>query len=297
LDEMPGSIFRTRAHARHPRSFHGNRYIYPVVSRRSGGVSIGINLSPGAVCNFHCTYCQVDRAHADGSQGVDVALLARELAATVELALSGDLFREPELAGIPPALRSLRDIAFSGDGEPTASPHFLEAVQAVSRFRQGRLPPGVRTVLITNGSLLQEAPVRAALETLAQHAGEIWGKLDAGTPEHFARVNRSAVPFARILENLRFAARRYPLLVQSLFLEIGGEPPPDAEIDAYLQRLREILQGGGAIRAVQVYTVARKPAEADVGALTDLALDAIAARIRNETRLPVDIAYGVRPGA
>jgi wyosine [tRNA(Phe)-imidazoG37] synthetase (radical SAM superfamily) len=153
----------------------------------------------------------------------------------------------------------------------------------------------VRTVLITNGSLLQEAPVRAALDTLAQHAGEIWGKLDAGTPEHFARVNRSAVPFARILENLRFAAERYPLIVQSLFLEHGGEPPPAAEIDAYLGRLRGIGSGGGSIQAVQVYTVARAPAEPGVGPLADAALREIAARVRDELGLLVTIGYGVRP--
>ena len=33
--------------AAHPRAFHENRYVYPVVSRRSGGVSIGVNLSRG----------------------------------------------------------------------------------------------------------------------------------------------------------------------------------------------------------------------------------------------------------
>ena len=34
---------------------------YPVVSRRSKGISIGVNLNPDRVCNFDCIYCQVDR--------------------------------------------------------------------------------------------------------------------------------------------------------------------------------------------------------------------------------------------
>ena len=31
----------------HPRDFRGNAYVYPVLSRRAGGISVGINLSPG----------------------------------------------------------------------------------------------------------------------------------------------------------------------------------------------------------------------------------------------------------
>jgi wyosine [tRNA(Phe)-imidazoG37] synthetase (radical SAM superfamily) len=281
-------------HLHHPRRFRGHRHVYPVVSRRSGGVSIGINLSPGAVCNFRCVYCQVDRTHADGSREVELSLLVRELAETVALVRQGDLFRDPAFAQVPPALRSLRDLAFSGDGEPTASPHFLEAVRVVTRFHEQQLPSEVRIVLLTNASLLHEAPVQAALDTLAVHSGEIWGKLDAGSPEHYARVNRTAVPYARILENLCFAARRYVLRVQSLFLELNGRPPAEAEIEAYLQRLREISQGGGAIRSVQVYTVAREAAEPGAIALDDAALDAIAARVRDQTGLPVEVSYGAR---
>ena len=45
--------------AAHPRSFQENRYVYPVLSRRSKGISIGVNLNLDKVCNFDCVYCQV----------------------------------------------------------------------------------------------------------------------------------------------------------------------------------------------------------------------------------------------
>ena len=45
----------------HRRKLDENRYVYAVLSRRSGGVSIGVNLNPDKVCNFDCIYCQVDR--------------------------------------------------------------------------------------------------------------------------------------------------------------------------------------------------------------------------------------------
>jgi hypothetical protein len=39
-------------HADHARLFERNRFVYPVLSRRSGGISIGVNLNPDMVCNF-----------------------------------------------------------------------------------------------------------------------------------------------------------------------------------------------------------------------------------------------------
>ena len=55
------SLFQT-----HSRSFEDNRFVYAVVSRRSGGVSIGVNLNPEKYCNFDCVYCQVDRTVRGG---------------------------------------------------------------------------------------------------------------------------------------------------------------------------------------------------------------------------------------
>jgi wyosine [tRNA(Phe)-imidazoG37] synthetase (radical SAM superfamily) len=43
----------------HNRDISGMKYIYPVVSRRAGGVSIGINLNVNNACNWRCVYCQV----------------------------------------------------------------------------------------------------------------------------------------------------------------------------------------------------------------------------------------------
>ena len=36
----------------HPREYANFTYAYPVLSRRSGGVSIGVNLNPDKICNF-----------------------------------------------------------------------------------------------------------------------------------------------------------------------------------------------------------------------------------------------------
>ncbi len=43
----------------HSRDGAGLSYVYPVVSRRAGGVSVGINLNTNNACNWRCIYCQV----------------------------------------------------------------------------------------------------------------------------------------------------------------------------------------------------------------------------------------------
>ncbi len=43
----------------HDRDATGMQYVYAVVSRRAGGVSVGINLNPNNACNWACVYCQV----------------------------------------------------------------------------------------------------------------------------------------------------------------------------------------------------------------------------------------------
>ena len=61
-------------HQEHPRSFEQFRFVYPVVSRRSGGVSIVVNLNPDTTCNFDCVYCQVDRQTASRGTKFDVTV-------------------------------------------------------------------------------------------------------------------------------------------------------------------------------------------------------------------------------
>jgi hypothetical protein len=83
-----------------------------------------------------------------------------------------------------------------------------------------------------------------------------------------------------------------PIVIQSLFMRIGGEPPPPAELEAYCERLKEIVGRGGHVKLVQVHTIARKPAEAWVGALANAEVDALADAIRRRTGLPVAAFYG-----
>jgi wyosine [tRNA(Phe)-imidazoG37] synthetase (radical SAM superfamily) len=283
----------------HPRSFAENLYVYPVLSRRAGGISIGVNLNRNKFCNFRCIYCQVDRHDTDDGSGdensieakIDLPRLADELNWTLEQFTSGKLFQAGRFSGAPESLRRLNDIALSGDGEPTACPDFGDAMAVCAEVRRRYGLDDTKLVLITNATLLHHPGVRESLKILDQNNGEIWAKLDAGTEAYYGQVARSAVALRRILDNLLDAARVRPIVIQTLFMRIRGQSPTAAEIAAYIERLQEIILGRGQIKLVQIHTVARRPAESYAEPLENAEVDFIAERIRHETKLPVAAFY------
>jgi wyosine [tRNA(Phe)-imidazoG37] synthetase (radical SAM superfamily) len=281
-----------KGYRRHSRLWRDNRYVYPVLSRRSSGLSIGVNLSPDQLCTFNCIYCQVDRRERTPREPVDIDILARELDAVLALVADGSIWADPLFDDVPESLHRLNDIALSGNGEPTACAEFPTVVARVADIKVRHGLDAVKIVLITNASTFDRPEVHKALELMARHQGEIWAKLDAGTEAYFQRVSRTHVPFDRILANLLEAAQHRPIVIQSLFMRIDGQAPPTREVDAYCARLRHITASGGRISQVQAYTVARDPAESSVAALPDPELDAIAERVRHTTGLSVSCFYG-----
>ena len=283
---------RNTLYRQHDRVFETNRFVYPVVSRRSKGLSIGVNLNPDKVCNFDCIYCQVDRTTSAETRFVEIDQLLRELDEVLAMVQSGTLFDTVLFRSTPHELRRLNDIAFSGDGEPTTYKNFDEIMALCAERKRQHQADDVKMVLITNASMFHRPHVQRGLEILDANQGEIWAKLDAGTSDYFRLIERTTIPFERILANIQQAAKKRPIVIQSLFMRVQGVPPSEAELDAYVERLREIQQAGGSVKLVQVYTVARRPAESYVEALPDDALDAIVARVRAATGWEAEAYYG-----
>jgi hypothetical protein len=69
-------------------------------------------------------------------------------------------------------------------------------------------------------------------------------------------------------------------VIQAMLLTVDGQGPGDAEVAAWVDRMREIVAGGGQIDHVQVYTVARKPSDPRFGPLDGPRLEQIAAAAR-----------------
>lgn len=280
-------------HTRHERRFEQNRFVYPVLSRRSEGISIGVNLNPDKVCNFDCIYCQVDRTSQSETRFVETAQLLEELGSVLDLCASGEIFETDKFKDTPSDLRRLNDIAFSGDGEPTTFRNFDEIIAACADLKRERGLGDVKLVLITNASMFHRPHVQRGLAILDENHGEIWAKLEAGTEEYFKLIDRTPIPFRQILDNITAAAKVRPLVIQALFMRVAGEPPGRDELIAFCDRLSEITTAGGKLKLVQVYTVARKPTEHYVTPLSDAEVDAIVDLVRGRTGLTAKAYYGI----
>jgi wyosine [tRNA(Phe)-imidazoG37] synthetase (radical SAM superfamily) len=294
IDPMPNPSPGLReAYRRHERRWADNLYVYAVVSRRSHGVSVGVNLNPGKECNFDCVYCQVDRRIPPRVRKVDLERMALELELVLQAAADGSLYDRPPFNALPANRREVRDIAFSGDGEPTTYPRFREAVEVAAAARARFGLDATKIVLITDAAYLAKPAVREALEVLDANNGEIWAKLDAGTEGYFQLIDRANVSLAQVLENILDAARVRPVVIQSLFMRVNGESIAAAELDAYCDRLNQLLGAGGQIKGIQLYTIARTPAEPAVAPLPDDELDRLAEAVRARVKAPVETFYGV----
>lgn len=263
----------------HNRGFIDMTYVYPVVSRRAGGVSVGINLNPNNACNWHCAYCQVPGLVRGSAPQIDLPLLERELAGFLDELANGHFMEEH----VPPEARVIRDIAFSGNGEPTGCRNFAEIVARVVTIRDAAGLSEIPIRLITYGSLVHRPAVQDALKALARAGGEVWFKLDAGTREDIAPINGVDVHPHAHAQRLAQCASLCPTWVQTCLFRWDGMPPTAVFLDAYMDTLK--LAGIALLKGILLYGVARssfQPEAVHLQRLDPEEIEAIAARLRGE---------------
>lgn len=272
----------------HDSDTAGLVYVYPVVSRRAGGVSIGINLNPNNACNWRCIYCQVPGLVSGNAPPIDLARLESELSGFLDAVQSRDWMEEHVLEGS----RVLKDVAFSGNGEPTSSRQFAEAVEVVVRvLRKHDLVGRIEIVLITNGSFAHLPEVRRGLEAMRDAGGVVWFKLDSATDEGMRAMNDARTGPDRARRNLEIAVHACPTWIQTMMLAVDGEPPSEKEVEAYLAFLRELVRGEIPVKGVLLYGLARtsyQPEAPRLSALSRSWMEHLAERIR-EAGLPVRV--------
>ena len=271
-----------------PRDFLANRFVYTVVSSRARGLSVGVNMNPDKYCNFDCAYCEVNRDEPSREATLDVAVMAEELEHTLGLVESGQIRERSYYRNVPDELLKLRHVALSGDGEPTLCPCFVEAVQAVIHIRARGQFPFFKIILITNASGLNLPDVDEGLRSFNPR-DEIWAKLDAGTQEYMDRVNKAGCTIEHVVANILRLARQRPVIIQSLFPSLNGGGPPESEIDAYVERLKQLKAAGAQIPLVQVYSATRPTAHSESGHLSLPSLSRIARRVREATGLQAEV--------
>lgn len=279
-------------HSHHPREFAGFIYAYPVISRRSGGVSIGVNLNVDKNCNFDCPYCQVDRTVPKPRQSIDSDRIREEVGLILDAVDAEGVCRLKQFEPLPSQAKLLRDIALSGDGEPTMVPEFAAVCAGLASLQASRPDLDFKLVLITNSTMLDRSPVMEGIGSLLSRKGEVWAKLDAGTEEWYQKINVSRIGLDRIEANLIFLGCKHPYKIQSLFCGLDGVQPSTSELDAYLERLTRIKSSGSRILEVQLHTLARKPAQPSCTPVSAGFLADLRDRIESEIGIPAKI-YGV----
>jgi pyruvate-formate lyase-activating enzyme len=277
--------FSRLSYTDHSRDSAGFRYVYPVVSRRAGGVSIGINLNTNNACNWRCIYCQVPDLVRGTAPPVDLPLLEKELSGFLHELQQGDFMQR-----VPPEARRINDIAISGNGEPTSAQEFVEVIELIAKLK----PADLKLVLITNGSLMQRDNVQQALRRMTQLNGEIWFKLDRASEAGMALVNDTKMTMEKVQQNLASAIACCPnTWLQTCWFALNGKAPSAQDEDDYVDFLKGLLRGGITPQGVMLYGLARPSMQKEgsrLSALSNNQMESFAARIRMlgvEVRLSV----------
>lgn len=262
----------------HSRELSGLKYIYSVISRRAGGLSIGINLNVNNACNWQCIYCEIPNLTRGTPPPIELNVLEQELRFFLNEIMHGDYMEKNVALGD----RHLKDIAFSGNGEPTSAEEFPEVISIVKKLlEEFNLLHKIKIRLITNGSLMHQASVIKSVEMLEEMNGEVWFKVDAATKESIKTINQVNLKPSQILERLKNSANVCPTFIQTCIFTIDGKGPNKKDIDAYVELINEVKS---IIQGVHLYGLARpslQPQAKNLGRIDEEILQNIAKELRS----------------
>lgn len=262
----------------HDRLSEYDRLVYPVVSRRAEGLSLGINVNPNKKCTFNCVYCQVDRS-------IEIDSLSPNLK-QIDEELNEWLNNIYENCGLYKG-HSLKDISIAGDGEPTTFSQLPELIENIIKTKKKYHFDQCKIVIFTNGTRIAHQNILGILPDLYANQGEIWFKLDYWDDKSLKQINRSKMSAEKLIENLILVGRQFPLVLQSCFFSWQDQVYQDDLYENYINLVKKLLKEGVQIKFIQAYTLARKPSEMAAKPWKDIELDKLCSHLNKE--LPVQI--------
>lgn len=265
----------------HNRDIFSSRYVYPVVSRRAGGLSLGINLNTNNKCNWQCIYCEVPNLKRGKPEPIDLNHLRNELKDWLNNIVKGDFIdknTDPDT--------KFKDIALSGNGEPTACKEFKSVLKIIEKeFTDCKCPEDVKIRLITNGSYLSEKEIQDAWQEMPL-AKEIWFKIDSVNTETIKQLNQVNLTHNQIKKNLESALSASSTIIQTCLTKINGQLPKESEISDYVNFLKPYEK---KITSIHLYSLARPTEQKtlyNLGRLNDKEMIRIAEKM-NELSIPI----------
>lgn len=254
----------------HNRNAAGLTYVYPVISRRAGGLSIGVNFNINNACNWRCVYCQVPNLAIGSAPDMDFDLLEKELRFFLNDVLHGDFYDRFNMVA---EHRVIKDIAISGNGEPTSLKQLAEAIELIGRVAtELGVFPTSKFVLISNGSLIHLPKVQEGIKTLARYGGEVWFKIDSATQEGRKLINRASISWQDSLRNLTLSASLCLTKVQTCLFKYADTGFSSVEQTALLT-LFQTIKEQTPVNSVLLYSIARESFQPEASQLTKLSLD------------------------
>lgn len=279
-----------KAWSDHSRLWKQNLWVYPVISRRAGGLSIGINLNLDKHCNFDCAYCQVDRSVPGKKEKLDVSRIEAEIETIISAYEKNGLADFSMFRNVEEEKREIKDLCLSGDGESTMAKEFPEVCQMLRKMQDKYAIYPLQLTLITNSTLLDRPSVQKGLALLTEKKGEIWAKLDAGSDAWYQKISRSRVPLEKIQTNIESAIKKFPMRIQTMLCKIGEEFPGEEEINLYVNRLHKIYASNPQnLLGVQLYGVVRHTAIPDVHPIEKSFFSKVAEKIREKVPVEIDL--------
>ena len=239
----------------HSRDKAGLTYVYPVLSRRAGGLSIGINLNINNACNWRCIYCQVPNLIRGSAPSVNLDKLGHELRNFLADVIHGSFYDREE---VPDEYRVIKDIAISGNGEPTTANEFDQVVNLIDLIlKEYGLLNSIKCVLITNGSMVNRIHVKKGLKKLAKMNGEVWFKIDSATSSGIATINQIRGSNTSTLRRLKVSAELCPTWIQTCVFSYKNQPPGESETNAYINLIKAAISRNIPVKGVLLYGVER----------------------------------------
>jgi len=224
--------------------------VYPVYSRRSVGLSVGINLFPDKkYCLFNCPYCEVFPFSSNAEFSLEQ--MQEDLCSVII---------SSQKQNIP-----VKDICFSGNGEPTLSPFFGEALNLAENIRI-QMVPSAKLVVITNGTGLLQPYVLSLLKDAAVNPSfDIWLKVDAGTSDWYKKINRCSISFDELVNVKKEFAACAAFTIQTMLCAVNDEYPPETEVKAWEELVCQLAinktNNTNNVRKIQIYGKARSAPE------------------------------------
>ncbi|CAM8291002.1 COG0731 Fe-S oxidoreductases [Candidatus Methylopumilus universalis] len=262
----------------HSRELSGLKYIYSVISRRAGGLSIGVNLNINNACNWQCIYCEIPNLTRGSPPPIELDVLEDELRFFLHEIIHGDYMEK----NVAIEDRHLKDIAFSGNGEPTSAEEFPQVILIVKKIlEEFNLLHKIKIRLITNGSLMHKESVLEGIQVLAKMNGEVWFKVDAALEESTKVINQVNIKPQQAIDRLKRCSEICPTFVQTCIFTIDNKEPNNKEIDAYIKLIDSAKK---SIKGVHLYGIARpsmQPEAYRLGRVNINVLENIADQLHN----------------